>query len=461
MKEAPPDMFTANLGQIAEITKGRLLWGDPGLEIRGVSTDSRQIPPGVLFVALRGERFDGHEFVDAARQAGALAAVVSRQVPSPIPQVVVQDTLEALGCLAHWWRTQRAPLVIAVTGSAGKTTTKGMIAAILARRGRVLSNPGTQNNEIGLPTTLLRLHDEQYCVLEMGARAIGDIEYLAAIARPQIGVITHVGEAHLGVIGGREKVAQAKSELVVALPPDGAAVLNAEDYFFGVLAEMASCRVISFGLAQGDFRAEEIVTSAQETSFVLVGPVGRRKVTIKPIGKHNVCNALAAAAASWAAGAKGPDIVAGLGTFQGEAMRTQLITRSDGTVIINDAYNASPTSVRAALELLAEMEGRKVFVFGDMLELGDYAEEAHRRVGEEASAAGVKVMVAVGELAGISGHVAETLGVQVMYARTAEEARELAAQVIRSGDVVLVKASRMVGLERVVHRLQAGETARG
>jgi UDP-N-acetylmuramoyl-tripeptide--D-alanyl-D-alanine ligase len=142
-------------------------------------------------------------------------------------------------------------------------------------------------------------------------------------------------------------------------------------------------------------------------------------------------------------------------------MRTQLITRSDGTVIINDAYNASPTSVRAALELLAEMEGRKVFVFGDMLELGDYAEEAHRRVGEEASAAGVKVMVAVGELAGISGHVAETLGVQVMYARTAEEARELAAQVIRSGDVVLVKASRMVGLERVVHRLQAGETARG
>ncbi len=450
-------MFRADLRQIAEITGGRLAFSEPGLVVQGLSTDSRQVRPGQLFVALKGDRFDGHDYVDSARQAGAAAALVEREVSSPIPQVVVDDTLIALGKLGQWWRSLREDLiVVAVTGSAGKTTTKGMTASILARRGPTLSNRGTENNEIGLPSTLLRLANEEYCVLEMGSRGLGQIDYLAQIARPSVGVITNIGEAHLGVIGGREKIAQAKSELIAALPATGTVVLNREDYFFGLLSEMAPCQVLSFGLSEGDFRAESIHTCVDGTSFVLVGPPGRKEVRLRSLGRHNVLNALAAAAASWACGARGPHIVAGLEAFRGEALRTQIFRREDGTLIVNDAYNASPTSVGALLDLVHDMPGRKVFVFGDMLELGDYAQVAHERVAQQAQEAGIQVLVAVGELGALTGAAAERLGLTVAYARDAEEAAWVAVRLLQPGDVVLVKASRLVGLERVAEYLAEG-----
>jgi len=446
--------------QVATITGGLLGAGVPGageVVVRGVSTDSRQTRAGELFVALKGERFDGHDFVEAAEEKGAAGAVVERSVPCALPQVVVEDALRALGELGRWWREAHAVTVVAVTGSAGKTTTKGMTAAILQRRAPCLSNPGSENNEIGLPRTLLKLSDEEYCVLEMGARGLGQIEYLARIAQPKIGVITNIGEAHVGLLGGREKIAQAKSELLLALPEEGTAVLNRDDYFFGLLSEMAPCRVLSFGLGQGDFRAEDVQVSPEGTDFVLVGPGGRRPVHLNLPGKHHVANALAAAAAAWAAGARGPDLVEGLEAFEGEAMRTQILRRPDGVTVINDAYNASPTSVAAALELLASLEGRKVFVFGDMLELGEEAEEAHRTVGDQARRAGVEVLVAVGDLGRLAGERAEALGLQVLYAEDAQQASETVPGLVRGGDLVLVKASRAVGLECVAESLMGGE----
>jgi UDP-N-acetylmuramoyl-tripeptide--D-alanyl-D-alanine ligase len=449
-------MFAATLGEIAAVVQGRLVSGSGEVVVRGVTTDSREAKAGHLFVCLRGERFDGHDFVEAARAAGVAAALVERALPSSLPQVVVGDTLKALGALARWWRRRQGALVIGVTGSAGKTTTKGMLAAVLGQHRPTLSNPGTENNEIGVPRTLLRLGGEAYCVLEMGARGRGQIAYLAQVAAPQIGVITNIGEAHLGLIGSREQVAAAKGELLAALPPEGTAVLNAEDFFFGVLAELAPCRVVSFGLERGDFRAEEVEVGIEGTSFILAGPAGRAQVRVRLAGRHNAVNAAAAAAAAWAAGAKLEHIVAGLEAYEGEGMRSQIVRRPDGAVIINDAYNASPTSVQAALELLAAMPGRKVMVFGDMLELGEYAQEAHERVGRAAAQAGVAVMVAVGPLAKAAGAVAQHSGVQVLYADSPEEALELAEEIVQPGDVVLVKASRLVGLERVAEGLGGG-----
>lgn len=440
--------------EIAEAVRGAVP-GDQDALARGVSTDSRAVEQGQLFVALRGEQFDGHDFVDIAREKGAVAAIVERELPSPIAQIKVEDTLAAFGDLARWWRAQHPKVtVVAITGSAGKTTTKGMTAAILARRGPTLTNPGTENNEVGVPRTLLRLGDEQFAVIEMAMRGRGQIKYLAERALPQIGVITNIGEAHIGLLGTREQIAEVKAELVAALPKKGTAVLNADDFFFRVLAEMAPCRVVSFGIESGDFRAENIEAGAAGATFDLVTAGGTKpRVELRLPGVHNVQNALAAAAAAWAAGAKAADIVAGLGDYRGERWRSQIVERADGVRVINDAYNASPTSVAAALKVLAAAEGRKVLVFGDMLELGDYAEEAHRRVGEEAAEAGVEVMVAVGELGRWAGEAAEARGVEVVYAADAAGAAEKALGIVRAGDTVLVKASRAVGLERVAEGL--------
>lgn len=446
-------MFAAKVAQVAEITAGRLK-GSGDVAVRGVTTDSRQATPGQLFVALRGEKHDGHDFVQAAAEKGAAAAVVEREVPSAIPQVIVDDTLRALGLLGRWWREQQSPTVVAVTGSAGKTTTKGMIAAILERVGPTLCNPGTENNEIGVPRTLLRLGGERFCVLEMGSRGLGQIAYLVEIAWPNIGVITNIGEAHLGLMGGREKVAQAKGELVVGLPEDGVAVLNADDHFFGVLAQLSAAPVVSFGLAAGDYTAEGVRVGLDDARFVLCTPGGRREVSLPVGGRHNVLNALAAAAAAEAAGASLEHVAMGLEGFRPEAMRAEVIRLADGTVVINDAYNASPTSVAAALELLGAAEGRKVLVFGDMLELGEYAQEAHERVGRLAAEAGVALMMAVGKLAKAAGEEAERRGVDVVYADDAGQAAAMITDVLRRGDVVLVKASRLVGLERVVEALK-------
>lgn len=448
--------FEATLEEIADATGGQILAAATGITVCGVSTDSRTVKPGELFVALKGERFDGHDFVEAAMEKGAAAALVARRVPSPIPQVQVADTLAALGDLATWWRRRKPEVVVVgVTGSSGKTTTKGMLAAACAAHGPTLATPGSENAEIGVPRTLLGLGNERFCVLEMAMRGLGQIGYLAKMAAPRIGVITNVGEAHIGMpgLGSRERIAAAKGELLVALPPEGAAVLNADDFFFGVLSEMAPCRVVSFGLEKGDFRAKEVALGPDSSTFRVVGPGGEVNVRLALPGLHNVANALAATAAAWAAGVPLEVTAGALAEYRGEALRSQVIRRSDGAIIINDAYNANPASVAAALRMLSEAQGRRVLVFGDMLELGDLAEEAHRAVGRQAAEAGVAVIVVAGKLARLAGEAAQAAGVEVHFAADANEAARIASALVGPQDTVLVKASRAVGLEIVAEAL--------
>ncbi|MBC7287623.1 MAG: UDP-N-acetylmuramoyl-tripeptide--D-alanyl-D-alanine ligase, partial [Armatimonadetes bacterium] len=337
-------------------------------------------------------------------------------------------------------------------------TTKSMLAEILRRVAATVSTPGTENNEIGVPLTLLATRDEKYCVLEFGARGLGHIAYLAGIARPDIGIITNIGQAHLGLFGSPEKVARAKAELLEALPEHGTAVLPADDAFFEQLCQRCHCRVVSFGFGEADFRAGDVALRGEGVAFVLRSPVGTAEIKLRVPGRHNALNALAAAAAAWAGGASLDAIVDGLQAFEGEPMRTEIVRLADGTLVINDAYNASPTSVAAALELLSSYSGRKVFVFGDMLELGDHAAAAHRQVGQAAVSAGVAVLIAVGELAAMAADEASRLGIRTAVAANPSEAVPVAAELVRPGDIVLVKASRLVGLEAVVRAL---EEARG
>ncbi len=296
------------LGKIAEICDGAVEEQWAKVQIEGVSTDTRTLKPGELFVALQGEWQDGHDFVPQAFEAGAAGVLVARPLPavSSRPLVVVDDTLVAYGKLAAHHRAGLDVTIAAVTGSSGKTTTKNLVGAVLRQVGPTLIAPGTENNEIGVPRALLRLNEKhQFCALEMAMRGPGEIAYLAQLARPQIGVITNVGDAHIGRLGSREKAAQAKAELLTELPDDGVAVLNADDFFFGLLSEMTSCPIISFGLDnEADVTATELrPRGLQGTDFTLRAPCGQITVSLKLPGRHNVHNALAGAVAGVAVGA--------------------------------------------------------------------------------------------------------------------------------------------------------------
>ncbi len=442
---------------------GRLEGAGGDLAASVVSTDSRTIRPGGLFVALPGERFDGHNFVGEAMAAGAMAAVVSKK-PSPLPAgsplIYVEDTLKAYGQLGAWVRGHFAPTVIGVTGSAGKTTTKDMIATILQLHGPTLAATQTENNEIGVPRTLLELTEQhQYCVLEMAMRGRHEIEYLAQISSPHIGVITNIGKTHLGRLGSQQAIAQAKAELLNSLPADGVAVLNADDFYFEVLAQMATCRVISFGMnAQAQVRVADVNLRGLEGSeFTLrLGPEAI-EVSLQLPGEHNVLNATSAAAAAWAATNSMQHIAQGLHNCASQAMRGECHVSPEGTVVINDAYNASPTSVAAALKLLGQPAGRKIFVFGDMLELGEASEDEHRRIGQLCAQEGVDWLVALGRWAPLAAEEAQSLGLRTDVADSPQAVVELLKSELTSSDVVLVKASRKIALERVVEGLRADD----
>jgi UDP-N-acetylmuramoyl-tripeptide--D-alanyl-D-alanine ligase len=426
----------------------------------GVTTDSRAVHPGDLFLALAGERFDGHDFLRAAFEAGAAAAVVRRvppDLPAEAPLIMVEDTLIAYGQLAAWARRQSTARIIAITGSAGKTSTKRLLGDLLARRAPTLTAPGTENNEIGVPRALLDLQPEhRFGVLEFGMRGPGEIAYLAELSHPDIGVITNIGASHLGRLGGREAIAQSKAELLPALCPAGRAVLNADDFFFGLLQEMACCPVISFGLSpEATVRAEEITYEGLAGSrFTLVVGEERLPVSFPLPGEHNLRNALAAAAAYWAATGTSEGLQEGLGTASAESMRGEILTLPGPLTVINDAYNASPTSVAAAVELLATLPGRRVLVLGDMLELGVFAEEEHRKIGRLAAERRLDWLVAVGEHAAQAAQAAREAGGEASEVTSPEAALALLREALRPGDVVLVKASRRVGLEQVVEGLR-------
>ncbi len=446
------------LDEVANICDGVVdaRWRD--IEIAGVSTDTRTIKPGELFVALVGEHHDGHDFVPEAFERQAAAAMVTGSAPAwgDRPLVVVQDTLLAYGKIAAYHRDRFDVTIAAITGSSGKTTTKNLAGAVLAMLGTTLVAPGTENNEIGVPRVLLRLTEShRFCVVEMAMRGCGEIAYLAGLVRPRIGVITNVGQAHIGRLGSRRELARAKAELLAKLPAGGVAVLNADDFFFDYMAETAPCRILSFALqAEADVTAEHLrPRGLAGTDFLLKTPSGHVEIRLRLPGLHNVSNALAAAAVGVAAGARVEQIKAGLEAVAPEQMRTQVIHAPKGFAIINDAYNANPDSMTAALQLLATVEGRKIAVLGDMLELGDKARAAHERLGACVAEGGIDWLITVGEFADVTAEQAAARGVQVDVVDNPQAAVSLLRPALRAGDTVLVKASRALALERVVEGL--------
>lgn len=433
----------------------------PDLVIDGLSTDSRAVEPGQVFVALQGDKYDGTQYAAAAVAAGAVAAVVNRSISELTGrQLVVPDTLQALGQIARFWRGRMPAKVAAITGSAGKSTTKDLLAAICEQAGPTVATIATENNEIGVPKTLLRLTPEdRFCVVEFGMRGRGQIRHLTEIARPDVGVITCIGEAHLGLLGSREAIAESKAELLPLLPADGVAVLPADDFFYPLLRGMCACRVIAFGMApEAEARAVEVLEESLAATRALVALGDETlELTVPLPGRHNLSNALAAAAAALGLGCTAGQIKTGIEGYRGLQMRGEIVVGPYGSTIINDAYNANPTSMVAALQMLSNAPGRKLLVFGDMLELGEAAAAAHAKVGELAAEAGVSLLVTVGGLAALAAETAAARGLEVRVANTPEEAAEALHPRLAEGDTVLVKASRGTQLERTVRQLLDAE----
>ncbi len=439
---------------------GRLIGADRAWT--GVSTDTRTLAAGELFIALKGPRFDASEFAAAAAAAGAAAVVVPAQQPVAVAQIVVPDTLAALTRAAAAWRGRFAMPVVGVAGSNGKTTAKEMTAAILGAAGNCLATQGNLNNHIGVPVTLLRLdaaHD--FAVIEIGANHPGEVASLAALVRPRIGLVTNAGAEHLEGFGSLEGVARAEGELFAALDADGVAIVNADDAFAGLWRGMTRARVVTFGLAQGvDFLAQDIATEVGPagfaTRFRLHAPAGVVDIRLQLAGRHNVANALAAAAAATAAGAGLDHVAAGLATMRAVAGRLNFRTTPSGAWLIDDSYNANPASMRAGIDVLAGLGGRRWLAIGDMGELGAHAEEAHVDIGRYARERGIERLLATGPLSALA---VEAFGAGARWFPDAETlSRELEATL--AADVrVLIKGSRMNRLERVVDALAPARKA--
>ncbi|MBT2539779.1 UDP-N-acetylmuramoyl-tripeptide--D-alanyl-D-alanine ligase [Streptomyces sp. ISL-44] len=462
-------MIPLSLERIAAIVGGRLCdVPDPGALMTGPAVvDSREIEPGGLFAALVGERVDGHDYAAQTVAAGAVAVLATR--PVGVPAVVVADVLEALALLARHALAQIAePVIIGLTGSSGKTSTKDLLAQVLPVLGPTTATERSLNSEIGLPLTVLRADTTtRYLVLEMGARGIGHIKHLTEITPPKVGLVINVGTAHVGEFGGREAIAAAKGELVEALPADGLAVLNADDPLVAAMASRTKARVMTFGLATcADVRAQDIALDhVGRPSFTLTFDGASAPVSMTLHGEHHVWNALAAAAVALGLGADIGKVAAALsGAVQVTSGRMQVSDRSDGVRVVNDAFNANPDSMRVALKALAAMaDGRRtVAVLGEMKELGDDAVPGHESVGRLVAECGIDVLVAVGTehadvLAGAAQRHAPEL--RVLRAGDRDAALPLLQEEVRPGDVVLVKGSHSVGLERTAALLVQPDAA--
>ncbi len=430
-------------------------------QFRSVSTDTRRIAAGQLFVALRGPSFDGNEFLDVAARAGAAGALAERTGPSGFPVVQVQDTLVALQRAARQWRHRFAAPLIGVAGSNGKTSTKEMLAAILAQRGPTLATRGNLNNHIGVPLTLLELEQgHRHAVIEMGANHPGDVAELAGIALPTIGLVTNAGAEHLEGFGSLEGAARAEGELFAALGRDGVAVLNADDEFAPLWREMTIARIVTFGLgAKADFTARDIVTAVSEAGFVtrftLHSPAGTAAITLHLAGKHNVVNALGAAAAAVAAGASLDDVAAGLAAMRPVAGRLQWRAARGGGWLIDDSYNANPSSMHAAIDVLESVGGRRCLVMGDMGELGSHADEAHREAGRYARLHGVERLFTIGSLTPLA---VRSFGDGASSHATMDELIAAVGAELTADSRILVKGSRLNRLERLVEALAAAPT---
>ena len=462
-------MIPLTLAEVAQATGGTLYdVPDPQALVGGpVVRDSRQVGPGTLFAAIVGERVDGHDYAAGAVERGAVAVLATR--PVGVPAVVVDDVLKALARLARAVTDRASATVVGLTGSAGKTSTKDLIAQLLSRIGSTVFTEGSLNNEIGLPLTALQVTaDTRFLVLEMGARHKGDIEYLTSVTPPGIGLVLNVGTAHVGEFGSREAIAEAKGELVEALSAEGTAVLNADDPLVRAMASRTRARVVFYGESEdAQVRAADVhLDAAGRPAFTLITPEGSAPVALRLYGEHHVSNALAAAAVAVECGLG----VAETATALGEAetlsrWRMELTDRADGVTVINDAYNANPDSMRAALRALAAIGGRGPgarrtwAVLGEMRELGEDSLDEHDAVGRLAVRLNIATLVAVGGREAacmeLGARNEGSWGEESVLVSDADAAIGLLREQLRPGDVVLVKASRSVGLERVAEALLA------
>jgi UDP-N-acetylmuramoyl-tripeptide--D-alanyl-D-alanine ligase len=454
------------LAHVNDLVQGDLLSGGPGITVTGVATDSRTIRPGELFVALRGENFDGADYVADATARGAQAALVAREVPETVPQVLVPDTREALRLLARARRAEFRGDVVAVTGSCGKTTTKDLIGEVLARKFRVRVSQGNFNNEIGVPLSILALEPgEEMLVLELGVSAPGEMAPLAEAAGPTVAVVTNVAPTHLEFFGDVAAVRREKMTLLHYVRLGGTAVLNADDPLVAAMAEelVNGLKVVTFGLAEPAslWPADLVSEGFAGSRFTLPGGT---PVALPVPGRFNVLNALAAAAVGRVLGVPEEEVAAALAAYRGGPLRSSVTTDGRGVTFFVDCYNSSPEAAKAALTFVAEAPaaGRRVAVLGDMLELGATAEAAHRGVGEFAAAAGFDVVVGFGLGGRLIAEGARAAGMAPEAVCLFDDRDALASYLrteLTSGDVVVVKASRALRLESILRA--AGVEAEG
>lgn len=444
-------MMSGTLSYAAESMRGTLYGSD--LNFRGVSTDTRSLQSGELFIALQGPNFDGTNFLREAAKRRAAAAVVPRHIETKLPTIVVDDTLAALGELAARWRQQMPATVVGITGSNGKTTLKELIASCLSLSDKTLATHGNLNNEIGLPLMLLRMAEShRYAVIEMGANHPGEIAYLASLASPRIVAITNAAPAHLEGFGSVEGVAHAKGEILTGAHKPDYAVLNADDDYFEYWKSLADkSGVISFGLrAEADVRASGIKATDKGSDFTLHLSESQFSVALSLQGKHNVLNACAAAAIARVLGISDEQIRRGLEAVQPFGGRLQPVRSASGAVLFDDSYNANPVSVQAAAEFLASQTGTSWLVLGDMAELGSDGKLLHAHTGWVVREAGVNNLLATGPL---SKNTVEAFGENGRWIPSIDELIGELRKSIGQGDVVLVKGSRSMGMERVVDAL--------
>jgi UDP-N-acetylmuramoyl-tripeptide--D-alanyl-D-alanine ligase len=444
------------MSQVAEAL-GATLHGEDVM-MTGVSKDTRDIHSGDLYVALKGERFDGHLFVAEAKSSGAVAALVSDSVSLDVPQVQVEDTRIALGQLAAHWRQiwgqqQAAGKLVGITGSNGKTSVKEMISKVLADHAgasAVLSTKGNLNNDIGMPMTLLELTEQhEFAVIEMGANHVGEIDYLTDIARPDVALVNNVGPAHLEGFGSLENIAKAKAEIYNGLSDEGIAVLNKDDVFAPFWEDYcADMGTISFSMVDD---SADVYASVIEADLYRVSVNSEQaELALKVPGKHNVMNALAAIAVTYSLGLSLQEITSSLSTFENIQGRLTIKQSADGYQVIDDTYNANPLSVTAAIDVLAGIPGDTVLVLGDMAELGDDAEKLHAEIGTEAKLAGINALYATGRL---SENTVDAFGENGAYFKNKNELIKTLKKDLTGSETVLIKGSRSAAMEEVVERI--------
>lgn len=448
------------LSELAALVDGRLSGTDTPFD--GVSTDTRTLRPGELFVALHGPNFDGHDYVISAAAKGAAGMLVERGYEAETPAVSVGDTRVGLGRLAHGWRMRCPAKVVGLTGSNGKTTLKTMIAAILARHGDVLATEGNLNNDIGVPLTLCRLRDEPFAVIEMGANHAGEIDYLTGLVRPDVAVLNNAGRAHLEGFGSLQGVARAKAEIIRGLGADGVFVFNGDDHFAGLWRDLAAAyRQCTFGVD----RPADVSSPANdyavvwadggfEARFQVSCAAGQQDVCLPLAGAHNRMNALAAIAASLEVGATLPAAAQALAAVAPVPGRLCPVRGLNGSRLIDDSYNANPDSVLAALQVLASAPGKRTFVMGDLAELGDAAVELHREIGVQVAEAGIERLFTVGRLSAAAGE--KFAGEHRHFAERVRLAEVLAGE-LSAEDSLLIKGSRAARLDELVDALREAE----